>query len=74
MPSEKSRYLNRGPSPLLKMNQLKQHLSSFTKEHLVEIVWQNAQTNLELWKALNAYIGIQLAKGDWEKAKEAISE
>lgn len=72
MPSEKSRYLNRGPSPLIEMNQLKQHLGSFTKEHLIDILWFNAQTNLELWKALNAHIGIQLAQGDWGKAKEAI--
>ncbi|HAT3844134.1 TPA: hypothetical protein JBF46_00880 [Legionella pneumophila] len=72
MPSEKSRYLNRGPSPLIEMNQLKQHLGSFTKEHLIDIIWFNAQTNLELWKALNAHIGIQLAQGDWGKAKAAI--
>lgn len=72
MPSEKSRYLNREPSPLLEMNQLKKHLSSFTKEHLIEIVWLNAQTKLALWKALNAHIGLQLAKDDWAKAKEAI--
>lgn len=72
MPSEKSRYRNRGPSPLIEMKQLKQHLSSFTKEHLIDIIWFNAQTKLELWKALNAHIGIELAQGDWEKVKEAI--
>ena len=72
MPSEKSRYLNRGPSPLIEMNQLKQHLSTFSKEHLIDIIWFNAQSNLELWKALNANIGIQLAQGDWEKIKKAI--
>lgn len=72
MSSEKARYRNRGPSPLLDMKQLKQHLNAFTKEHLIEIVWLNTQTNPELWRALNAHIGIQLAQGDWEKTKEAI--
>jgi len=72
MSSEKARYRNRGPSPLLNMNQLKSHLSSFTKEHLIEIVWLNAQTNPELWRALNAHIGMKLANGDWGKTKEAI--
>jgi len=72
MSSEKSRYLNRGPSPLFNMNQLKNHLSFFTKEHLIEIIWLNAQTTPELWRALNAYIGMKLAKGDWIIVKEAI--
>lgn len=72
MSTEKARYRNRGPSPLLDINQLKQHLNAFTKDHLIEIVWLNTQTNPELWRALNARIGIQLAQGDWEKTKEAI--
>lgn len=72
MSTEKARYRNRGPSPLLDIRQLKQHLNALTKEHLIEVVWLNTQTNSELWRALNAYIGIQLAKGDWEKTKEAI--
>lgn len=74
MPSEKSKYLNIGPPSLLNIDQLKNNLSSFTKEHLIEIIWLSAQTNSALWKALNAHIGIKFANGDWEKAKIAIDD
>lgn len=72
MPSEKSRYLNRGPSSPVDMEQLKTHLNSFTQEHLVEIIWSSAQYNSVLWQALSAFIGIRLAKDNWEEAKKAI--
>ncbi len=50
MPSEKSRYLNRGPKSPVDMHQLKKYLNSFTKEHLAEIVLLNAQYNSVLWR------------------------
>lgn len=72
MPSEKSRYLYRGPSSPVDMDQLKTHLNSFTQEHLVEIIWSSAQYNSVLWKALSASIGMRLAKDNWEEAKKTI--
>lgn len=72
MPSEKSRYLNRGPSAPLGMNQLKQYLKRFSHERLVEMVWLNAQSNSILWKALSSSIAIQESHGDFEKVKQAI--
>lgn len=72
MPSEKSRYLNRGPASPVNMNQLKRSLNSFTQEHLIEIIFLNAQNNSVLWQALSASIGIRLAKGNLEKIKQAI--
>ncbi|HAT9793337.1 TPA: hypothetical protein JBD67_17035, partial [Legionella pneumophila subsp. pneumophila] len=71
-PSEKSRYLNRGPKSPVDMHQLKKYLNSFTKEHLAEIVLLNAQYNSVLWRALSASIGMRLANGDWEEIKKAI--
>lgn len=72
MPSEKSRYLNRGPSAPLDWTDLKTHLSGFEHECLVELLWMTAQNNPALWKALVSSISMQLAAGDWEKTKEAI--
>ncbi|OGV41968.1 MAG: hypothetical protein A3F46_10195 [Legionellales bacterium RIFCSPHIGHO2_12_FULL_42_9] len=72
MPSEKSRYRNRGPSAPVGMNQLRNHLNLFTQEHLIEIVWLSAQSNSTLWKSLSAHIGILLANGDWEKTVAAV--
>ena len=72
MPSEKSSYLNRGPSAPLDWTDLKAHLSGFEHEHLVELLWMSAQNNPALWKALIASIAMQLAEGDWEATKAAI--
>ncbi len=72
MPSEKSRYLNRGPSAPLDCTELKTHLRSFEHEHLVELLWMSAQNNDALEKSLLASISMKLANGDWEKTKEAI--
>ena len=72
MPSEKSRYLKRGLSAPLGMNQLKPYLKDFTHDHLVEIVWLSAQSNSVLWKALSSSIAMQEANGDWNKIKKAI--
>jgi hypothetical protein len=72
MSSEKSRYLNRGPSSPLNLGELKRHLRSFEHERLVELLWLSAQNNSALRKAVVASISMQLAEGDWDKTKEAI--
>lgn len=72
MPTEKFRYRNRGPSAPLDWTELKTHLRSFKHERLVELLWMSAQNNSALWKALMASVSMQLAKGNWEKTKEAI--
>ena len=50
MPTEKFRYLNRGPST---------HLRGFEHERLVELLWMSVQNNSTLWKALMASVSIQ---------------
>ena len=72
MPSEKSRYFNRGPSSPLDIKRLKHHLMQLSHERLVETMWLNAQSNRILWKALSASIAIQESHGDWEKIKQAV--
>lgn len=72
MPTEKFRYLNRGPSAPLERTELKARLGGFEHERLVELLWMSAQNNFALWKALMASVSMQLAKGNWEKTKEAI--
>ncbi len=56
----------------LSVNQLKQYLNFFSKDDLVAIIWTVAQTNVFLWQALNARIGLQENDGDWEKIVEII--
>ena len=72
MPSEKSRYLNRGPSAPLDWTEIKTHLHDFEHQRLVELLWMSAQNNDPLLKALMASVSMQLAEGDWDKTKEAI--
>ena len=72
MSSEKSRYLNRGPSAPLHWTELKTHLQGFEQTRLVELLWMSAQNNIVLWKALMASVSMELANGDWEKTKAAI--
>ena len=72
MSSEKSRYLNRGPSAPLHWTELKTHLQGFEHARLVELLWMSAQNNIVLWKALMASVSMELANGDWEKTKAAI--
>ena len=72
MPTEKFRYLNRGPSAPLDWTELKTHLRGFEHEYLVELLWMSAQNNSALWKALMASISMQLAEGNWDKTIEAI--
>lgn len=72
MPTDKLRYKNNTPYPVIDMNELKQHLSGFSSNKLIETIWRNAQSHLPLWKALNGHIGVIQSKGNWEKAKEAI--
>ncbi len=72
MPSEKLRYISNTPYPVIDMNELKQHLSGFSSNNLIETIWRNAQSHLPLWKALNGHIGVIQSNGNLEKAKEAI--
>lgn len=72
MSSEKSRYLNRGPSAPLHWTELRTHLQGFEHAHLVELLWMSAQNNSVLWKALMASVAMQQANGNWEKTKAAI--
>jgi len=73
MPSEKSRYLNRGPSSPLDRKQLKAYLKHFSHDRLVDIVWLHSESNNILWQALSSSIAIQEAHGDWGKIKQAIN-
>ena len=72
MPSEKLRYLNRGPSAPLHWTELKTHLQGFEHARLVELLWMSAQNNAVLWKALMVSVAMQQANGNWEKTKAAI--
>lgn len=72
MPTEKSRYRNRGPSAPFDWAELKTHIKGFDHEHLVELLWMSAQYHDPLWKALMASTAMRLAAGDWEKTKDAI--
>lgn len=72
MSTEKRRYLNRGPSAPLNYTELKTHIHGFEHEHIVELLLKSAQNNVALWKALMASVSMRLAKGNWDKTKEAI--
>ena len=72
MASEKLRYIKNEPSPIIEMNELKKHLVHFSSDNLIDTIYQSAQSHLPLWKALNGHIGMIEAKGNWQKAKDAI--
>jgi len=72
MASEKLRYIKRGPSPIIERNELKKHLVNFSSDNLIDTIWQSAESNLHLWKALNGHIGMIKANGNWQKTKDAI--
>lgn len=72
-PSKKSRYSDREPSSPIDMHDLRKHLNSFSKDQLVEILWLRSQYDRLLWKAISAFTGMQLANGDFQKAKEYIN-
>lgn len=74
MTSEKMRYRNRnrGPSAPLGWAEAKAQLRNFDHDRLCNLLWMRAERDPILWQSLMASVAIQVAKGDWEKTKQAV--
>lgn len=74
MPSEKLRYLKLscGPSAPLEWKELKEQLPKLGIDRLADILIYSSESHHILRKLLTGTLGIQLANGEWEKAKGAI--